>query len=313
MALTPSFVMVRCLTMDGSRSGSRPAGAGLVASPDYLKNARDTPDHRRSGAAPWNYLFQSRRIGLALPAVGPLVGSAGPARSCGSTTESSCARRGRGRFWGRRFAGDVRFLLRFTGFRKNCDCWMSAQKQSPATVFIAYPHARRVSAKGAGADCATYEPLSGHRRIGTDRSGLAVGKASAMTFVREPDRRFAIVPIATDALGKWLNLQITLSQETALVMPGVEGFRVPPFSTIQGPKGLLLQSPCIRRVLSGVTQLVHQKDEYPCPRRTACDAVPANAGRRRGNLPIQAFPVRLPAACRANRASSEPRQPASCL
>src|SRR6266404_9112760 len=32
------------------------------------ENARDTTDHRRSGAAQWIYLFQSRCIGLALPA-----------------------------------------------------------------------------------------------------------------------------------------------------------------------------------------------------------------------------------------------------
>jgi DNA-binding transcriptional LysR family regulator len=40
------------------------------------KNARDTAQHRRPGTAPWNYLFQSRCLGLALPAVGSLVGSA---------------------------------------------------------------------------------------------------------------------------------------------------------------------------------------------------------------------------------------------
>jgi DNA-binding transcriptional LysR family regulator len=53
-----------------------PSRRRLVASPDYLKTHGTPRTIGRSAAAPWNYLFQSRCIGLALPAVGPLVGGA---------------------------------------------------------------------------------------------------------------------------------------------------------------------------------------------------------------------------------------------
>src|SRR5437016_419682 len=173
--------------MDREADRAEPAQAGRLTR--LPENARDTPDHRRSGAAPWNYLFQSRCIGLALPAVGPLVGSAARRGHAGQQRNHH-ARRGRGGF-GHRFARHVRFP-QFTGFRKTAAAGRRRRSRARSRLHCLSLCEARVR-QGSGADCALTRRLRDTALLGAIAQGWRSASQAdlcPLSYVDVPERAY---------------------------------------------------------------------------------------------------------------------------